>query len=63
MSIVSSPDLLSFPLGTKSWLWPKTLTSLVVLLYLSYFSFKTYSVGTQKNRLNETAILSSHNIC
>ena len=29
----------------------------------SNFSFKTYSVGTQKNRLNETALLSSHNIC
>ena len=34
---------------------PKKLTS--------NFSFKTYSVGTQKNRLNETALLSSHNIC
>ena len=28
-----------------------------------YFSTKTYVVGTQKNRLNETVLLSSHNIC
>ena len=29
----------------------------------SYFSTKTYVVGTQKNRLNETILLSTHNIC
>ena len=28
----------------------------------SYFSTKTYVVGTQKNRLNETALLSTLNI-
>ena len=28
----------------------------------SYFSTKTYVVGTQKNRLNETVLLSSQNI-
>ena len=30
--------------------------------YFSYFSTKTYVVGTQKNRLNETVLLSTHNI-
>ena len=29
----------------------------------SYFSTKTYVVGTQKNRLNETVLLSPQNIC
>ena len=29
----------------------------------SYFSTKTYVVGTQKNRLNETVHLSTQNIC
>ena len=29
----------------------------------SYFSAKTYVVGTQKNRLNETVLLSKQNIC
>ena len=27
------------------------------------FSTKTYVVGTQKNRLNETVLLSTQNIC
>ena len=31
--------------------------------YLFYFSSKTYVVGTQKNRLNETVLLSTKNIC
>ena len=30
--------------------------------YFSYFSTKTYVVGTQKNRLNETVLLSIQNI-
>ena len=29
----------------------------------SYFSTKTYVVGTQKNPLNETVLLSTQNIC
>ena len=29
--------------------------------YFSYFSSKTYVVGTQKNRLNETVLLSTQN--
>ena len=33
------------------------------LNYFSYFSTKTYVVGTQKNRFNETALLSTHNTC
>ena len=28
-----------------------------------HFSYKTYEVGTQKNRLNETVLLSTQNIC
>ena len=31
--------------------------------YFPYFSTKTYVVGTQKNRLNETVLLSTQNIC
>ena len=30
---------------------------------LSYFSTETYIVGTQKNPLDETALLSTQNIC
>ena len=29
----------------------------------SYFSTKTYVVGTQKNRLIQTVLLSTQNIC
>ena len=29
----------------------------------SYFSTKTYVVGTQNNRLNKTVLLSTQNIC
>ena len=31
--------------------------------YFSYFSTKTYVVGTQKNRLAETVLLSTLNTC
>ena len=31
--------------------------------YFSYFSTKTYAVGTQKNHLYETVLLSTHNTC
>ena len=31
--------------------------------YFSYFSTKTYVVGTQKNRLDETVLLSTQNTC
>ena len=31
--------------------------------FFSYFSPKTYLVGTQKNRLNETVILNTQNTC
>ena len=30
---------------------------------ISFFSTKTYVVGTQKNRLKEMVLLSIHNIC
>ena len=32
-------------------------------LFFTYFSTETYVVGTQKNRLNETVLLSTQNIC
>ena len=32
-------------------------------IQFSYFWTKTYGVGTQKNRLNETVLLSIQNIC
>ena len=35
----------------------------ISLLTLFYFSAKAYDVGTQKNRLNETVLLSAQNIC
>ena len=31
--------------------------------YFSYFSTRTYIVGTQKNRLDETVLLSTQNTC
>ena len=31
--------------------------------YFSYFPIKTYVVGIQKNRLNETVLLSTQNTC
>ena len=34
----------------------------VTKIHFSYFSTKTYVVGTQKNRLNETVVLSIQNI-
>ena len=34
----------------------------VMETYFSYFSNKTYVVGTQKNHLNETVLLSTQNI-
>ena len=34
----------------------------VTKIYFSYCSTKTYVVGTQKNRLNETVLLSTQNI-
>ena len=31
--------------------------------YFLYYSSKTYVVGIQKNRLNETVLLSTQNVC
>ena len=31
--------------------------------YFSYFTTKTYVVGTQKNRLDETVLLGTQNTC
>ena len=46
--------------------WPlcvKPPDKRVIKNYFSYFSTKTYVVGTQKNRLNETVLLSTQNKC
>ena len=40
----------------------RTSVKSVTKIYFSYFSTKTYVVGTQKNRLNETVLLSTQNI-
>ena len=37
--------------------------SAVLEIYFSYFGTKTYVVGTQKNRLNETVLSSTKNTC
>ena len=42
--------------------WPPD-KSVYWKIYFSYFSTKTYVVGTQKNRLNETVLLSTQNTC
>ena len=39
--------------------WPYGVTE----NHFSYFSTKTYVVGTQKNRLDETVLLSTQNTC
>ena len=36
---------------------------MLMKILFSYFSTKTYVLGIQKNRLNETVLLSSQNIC
>ena len=36
--------------------------SALLKIIFSYFSTKTYVVGTQKNRLNETVLLSTQNL-
>ena len=42
---------------------PPDKSAYLKLIDISYFSTKTYVVGTQKNRLNETVLLSTQNIC
>ena len=41
----------------------RLVTECVTKIEFSYFSTKTYVVATQKNRLNETVLLSTQNIC
>ena len=45
------------------WLRPLVESAYQKIIYFLYFSTKTYVVGTQKNHLNETVVLSTHNIC
>ena len=52
-----------------TWTDPETLYRPPVLIiyllenYFLYFSSKTYAVGTRKNCLNKTVLLSTQNIC
>ena len=39
------------------------LDKCLIKILFSYFWIKTYVVGTQKNRLNETILLSTQNLC
>ena len=41
----------------------RTLVKSAYQKIFSYFSTKTYVVGTQKNLLDETVLLSTQNIC
>ena len=41
----------------------KWIKKRILKLFFSNLSTKTYVVGTQKNRLNETVLLSTKNIC
>ena len=47
-------NILSVPLGSVSIFFRNAMEN-----YLIYFSGKSYVVGTQKNRLNETVLLST----
>ena len=48
----------------KKWIYrTRPLVKSVYQKWFSYFSTKTYVVGTQKNRLDETLLLSTQNIC
>ena len=47
------------PSGNKTW----HKAGRIPENYFSYFSTKTYAVGTQKNRLDETVLLSTQNTC
>ena len=43
--------------------WKMLVKYCITRIWFSYFSIKTYVVGTQKNRLNETILLSTQNKC
>ena len=48
--------------GQKQIVCAKPLDkSVLIKIQLSYFSIKIYFVGTQKNSLNETVLLSTQN--
>ena len=42
---------------------PTKVKSVYQKIIFSYFSTKTYIVGTQKNRLNETILLKTQDTC
>ena len=50
-------------IGDGSGVGSRPLVKSAYQKYFFYFSTKTYVVGTQKNRLNETVLLSTQNIC
>ena len=49
--------------GNESIATGKALFSSEKFWYLSYFSMKTYVVGTHYRRLDEALLMSTHNIC
>ena len=52
-----SPTVIKIQYNVQSSRWKEIFTS-----PNSYFTLKPYIVGTQKNRLSETILLSTHNI-
>ena len=52
----------------KSWMYVRhsikqDFSQCIPKVIFSYFSTKTFAVGTLKNRLNEKVLLSTQNIC
>ena len=56
-------NLLTFPTFIKLRMRQAFSSECVAEKYFFYFSTKTYVVGTQKNRLNETVLLGIQNKC
>ena len=60
LSKLSAANLLYVGKGSEVQI--RKSIQLFSLQYLSYYPTKPYAVGTKKNRLNETILLSTHNI-
>ena len=62
----SENELKFYNLGTRVQTdckgYHRTLVKSVTKIQFSYFTTKTYVVGTQKNRLNERVLLSTQNL-
>ena len=53
----------SLPYCAEGWSVVGLQKRVCIEIYFLYFSSKTYVVGTQKNRLNETVLLGTKNTC